>query len=128
MTAPRTPNRFTRVTLFLPVNTIDEITAATRIRSVLVRRYMGATASLFQPPILRGYWRSGRRVYTDEIAMVTVDIARDLNEAAVLQELEALRVELCDIYRQAGSPQEVIWLTAHAISGFVNPCPAPNNP
>ena len=128
VSVPPTPARFTRITLFLPVNNIGEITAATRVRSRLLRRYRGATTTLFQPPVLRGYYRSGATLYTDDIALVMVDVPRDLSEVTFLREIEQLRIAVCDTYRRSGSPQETIWLTTSPIAGFVTPCPDPTGP
>ena len=129
VSGPPTPARFTRITLFLPVNNISEITAATRVRSRrLLRRYRGATTTLFQPPVLRGYYRSGATLYTDGIALDMVNVPRDLGQVAFLREIEQLRIAVCDTYRRSGSPQETIWLTASPIAGFVTPCLDPTGP
>ena len=128
VSVPPTPARFTRITLFLPVNNIGEITAATRVRSRLLRRYRGATTTLFQPPVLRGYYRSGATLYTDDIALVMVDVPRDLGQVTFLREIEQLRIAVCDTYHRSGSPQETIWLTANPIAGFVTPCLDPTGP
>lgn len=105
--------------MFLPVNNPAEMSAAAQVREVLVQRFGGATQSSLQPSVFRGYWVApDGTLYVDEIAIATVDVDQDINDARLLEDLDSLRAAMFAAYASAGSPQQEVWLTAHSLFGI----------
>jgi hypothetical protein len=111
-----TPSRLSRLFLHLPVNTEDERRAARQVINELVSRYGGATISLLESPVFRGYWESDGEVFEDVIALFLIDVQnREIESPEFVAELTELRTFSFRAYEQAGAPQLEIWLVAHSI-------------
>lgn len=117
------PTQGTRVTLFLPVNNSREQAAAAQVISHVTRLYGGVTSSMVPRPVFTGSWVSGGAIVRDRIALTIVDVsARELSDSSFCDELDALRAYACQTYERFGALQQVIWLGAHRIGLFSDPC------
>ena len=103
-----------RVTFLLPVNTVGERWAAEQVIQRVVLALGGATHSLLQPSMLRGYWENeAGELFIDEIALLFADTeAGDPELIALLSELRRVAAAF---YDEVGSPQEEFWMTTEAL-------------
>ncbi len=113
------PVNGTRVTLYLPVNTISEKLAVDRVLSKIHQDYGGSTSSLLEPPVFIGHWEDGDTVIEDKVTFVSFDVINQ-TAAELTPNLEGLKVFVSDAYEHFGSRQLEIWLTAEDLSIFVD--------
>jgi hypothetical protein len=107
---------YTRLFFHLPVNNAAERDAAERVVDELNQRYRGATTSLLEAPVFRGYWQSDGEIIEDALALILVDVqdhAMDAPELAA--QMEELRASAFQAYEEARASQLEIWLVAHPI-------------
>lgn len=111
-----TLSRYTRLFFHLPVNNEAERDAAQQVVDELSRRYRGATTSLLEAPVFRGYWESDGQFMEDAVALILVDVQdRAMDSPELAAELAEMRRFAFRAYEQAGAPQLEIWLVSHPI-------------
>ncbi len=109
---------WTRVSIFLPVNTSPEIVAAQLVQNEIVSHYSGATTSVMRPHAFEGFWYDSQnnRIVQDLVSIITVDIPISFSNAASLDtELEIIKLIFIDEYQKAGSPQQEVWIVAYPL-------------
>lgn len=126
----------TRVTCHLPIGSSRELLAYTRFKEYLrdnlqppgsrsCHRPGGFTHSRTHPPTMMGYWWQGSgngksgRWLADPLVVCFIDYEIDKLGGNVQTIMEELRAELDRLYRDAGVPQEAVWITAQNVWRWV---------
>jgi hypothetical protein len=103
-----------RVTFLLPVNTVGERWAAEQVVHRVRLAFGGATHSLLQPSMLRGYWENeAGELFIDEIALVFADT--EISEPDLTAMISETRRAAAAFYDEVGSPQEEFWMTTEPL-------------
>ena len=107
----------TRITLFLPVNSFVEVSAANAVISAVLHVFNGVTYSELQRPVFTGYWTNGatKEVYRDRISFTIIDVPQDLASEELSGRLDDLRGLVFNAYRDAGASQLDVWVIASSI-------------
>lgn len=106
---------WSRINVFLPINTAQERLAAARAIRVVSHLYGGATHSTLRPHTFVGYWwdeEAGRWV-RDEQCWLTTDAPYAIGQAELEQDVELIKLEILDLYHRVGSPQQIVWIMVY---------------
>ena len=110
-----------RITLFLPVNDPREQRAAAIVAAAVRSMFPGSTQTRFDPAPLTGYWveEGADVIYTDDIALVFVDVEDAVVTAAALEtSVSKLREAMFAAYAGVGSPQAEVWIVQEALAVY----------
>jgi hypothetical protein len=77
----------------------------------------GWTISVARPAAFRGWWWSeqGREWISDDITLCIVDYHLTFDDPALSAQVRTLKQTIRKWYRYHGSPQEELWVVAHAV-------------
>ena len=110
-----------RLTIFLPVNDQREQLAAARVVLAVRGMFGAATQTKFDPPPMIGYWLDGDVLYTDEIALVYVDVDPEGLSADIFEaSLSHLRANIFSVDAEVDSPQAEVWIEVDGIQVYRN--------
>jgi hypothetical protein len=110
-----------RLTLFLPVNDPRERRAAAIVAAAVRSMFPGSTQTRFDPAPFVGYWvEDGAEViYTDDIALVFVDVEDSVVNTATLEVTASkLREAMFHAYEGVGSPQAEVWIVQEELAVY----------
>ena len=83
--------------------------------------FPGSTQTRFDPAPLTGYWidEGADVIYTDEIALVFVDVEDVTVSVAVLEaSASKLRDAMFSAYEDVGSPQAEVWIVQESLDVY----------
>ena len=110
---------WTRLGIFLPVNSVDEIIAAGGVITLVRNQYDGVTNSVIRPHVFSGYWKRRRNAkppwIQDRICWLIVDIPYSLGTPELDTDVELIKLEAYNLYQQNHSPQKSVWVVAHQV-------------
>ena len=119
---------YCRITLVLPVNNSDELTAAFRSIEIIRKNYEGITHGVLHPPGFRGYWKKVNEDktvvwYRDRVSVALVDVPIPIDEVDEITgellmdtHLKIIEMIVHDEYKRATNEDQVsVWLTAHRL-------------
>lgn len=111
---------WSRINLYLPVYSVEEISAALEVIELIRNNYEGATHSVVRPHVFEGYWWDKRRKRWDQdkICWLKVDIEFPLASPEFDTHLAIIRMLVDDLYESAERKQREVWLTTHPIAIF----------
>lgn len=108
---------WSRITLCLPVNSVEERAAASEAIELIRNNYEGLTHSVVRPHVFEGYWWK-KTWHQDKICWLTVDINFPLASPELDLDLAIIKTLVDELYKEVGREQREIWLTAHPVANF----------
>lgn len=104
-----------RINVFLPANDAKERMAIDRSLDLVRGMYNGVTQSLIRPVSFEGWWWDAKRnkFVRDKIVVLLVDAPYEISDGNLDQDVEQIKLEILNFYKQAGKKQKVLWLTVH---------------
>jgi hypothetical protein len=106
----------TRIIIPLPIGDVAEHRAAAHSVDYVIRTFGGLTHSVARPHVFDGLWiNSNGTIVRDEIMLLLIDTEFSLGDTLLQRKLRYLLAKLKNEYLREGKPQDVIYITVHAI-------------
>lgn len=115
----------TRVSLFLPLDSLSHVKAFRKVVAFLKKQrtaphvpVTGFTHSQFPDAVLVGTWWSTKRKQWDveKVVLVLIDFQLGLEHPELAKSLEKLKKQILKSYQNAGSPQDEVWINVQRLS------------
>lgn len=104
-----------RITLVLPVNNTQELSAASDVLERLRKIFGGITHSITAPHVYTGWWQDGDDFDEDKVSIAIVDcLLSDQHVAEYTRDIKSL---MLITYREYRCYQKAVWVTAHNLVG-----------
>ena len=113
---------WTRINVYLPVNSKDEMLAATSIIEEMRNKYGGATHSTLRPHAFEGYWwdHKKNKWFVDRMCWLTVDVNFLLSTTELDLDLEIIKTLVDGEYTENNSAQDEVWIIVHPVLRFMS--------